>query len=124
MASVVPLHDTRGLGSTQFIVTLGRAEKARWKAAADAAGLSMAEYVRRAVGQANDAPSAAEIAEARALTLEVDASVARIESMLDRTAARIDALVDPAVEEARRAEILADLDARGVQLDLAALAGR
>ena len=109
-------------GSTQFLVTVDPAEKRRWKAAADGAGISMAEYVRRAVAQAADAPSAAEIAEARALAANVRAATARIEAMLDRTISRIEATLDPAAEDAHRTEILAGLAARGEYLDLALLA--
>ena len=121
MASVARLADEQGR-STQFMITVGRAEKQRWKAAADAAGLSIAEYVRRAVQQSSDAPTREEIVEARALAAAGDASAARMEALLDRTIARIEAVVDPQREAARRAELLAELDRSGVYLDLDALA--
>ncbi len=118
MTSVAEMREPRGNGSTQFIVTLDRIEKQRWKTAADSAGLSMAEYVRRAVGQSSDAPTAGEIAEAKTLAAEVQASVDRIEAMLDRTIDRIALVVDPEAEEARRTEILGDIRERGLYLDL------
>lgn len=119
MASVADIGESRArTGSTQFIVTLDRAEKLRWKTAADGAGLTMAEYVRRAVQQSVEAPTASEIAEAKVLAAAVDASVDRMAAMLDRTLARIDAVVDPTREAARREEILADIQQRGLVLDL------
>lgn len=122
MASVAELAHPKG--STQFIITLDRAEKERWRAAAEDAGTSIAEYVRRAVQQAAEAPTPAEIAEARALAAEVNAAAARMEARLDHTLARIAELVDPEREAARRAEILRDLDLSGAHLDLAALGPR
>lgn len=121
MASVARLAEAPQ-GSTQFMITVGRAEKQRWKEAADAAGLSIAEYVRRAVQQTAEAPTREEIAEARALALTVDTAAARMEAMLDRTIARIEAVIDPTREATRRAEILAELDRSGLYLDLDALA--
>jgi hypothetical protein len=114
---IAPAH-----GSTQFIITVDRAEKARWKSAADQSGLSMAEYVRRAVQQVAEAPTPEEIAEARVLAAEVNAAAARMEAMLDRTIARIEAAIDPAAEAKRRAEIYAELEASGQRLDLGLLA--
>ena len=123
MVSVADVSELPSRGSTQFIVTLGRAEKQRWKAAAEGAGLSMAEYVRRAVLYAADAPTSAEIAEAKALAGEIDASVDRMEIMLDRTLGRLEEAVDPVREQHRREAILADLEQRGVRLDLDRLVG-
>jgi hypothetical protein len=108
--------------STPFLITLDPDEKRRWKSAADAAGISMAEYVRRAVQAAADAPTAEEIAAARRLASEINASVERMEVMLDRTLARIASVLDPEVEAARRDRILAELDQSGIRLDLEALA--
>jgi len=45
------------------------------------------------------------IAQARALAEEVNASVDQMKAMLDRAIARIDTVVDPALEAARRTEI-------------------
>jgi len=104
-----------------FLITVDRDEKSRWKRAADAAGLTMAEYVRRAVRQADEAPTADEIAAVRTLTAQVRAAAERIGTTLDRTLARVDALLDPAHETARRDTILARLAGDGTTLDLAAL---
>ena len=120
LATLPPVAIERG--STQFLMTVDPAEKRRWKAAADTAGVSMAEYVRRAVASAADAPSAAEIADARALAAEVRQATLRIEAMLDRTIGRIEAVLDPTAEDARRAEILAGIETRGERLDLSLLA--
>ena len=124
MASIAELSDVAPRGSTQFIITVDRIEKQRWKAAADDAGLSMAEYVRRAVVQAADAPTAAEIAEAKALAAEINASVDRMEIMLDRTLQQLADAVDPAADTARREAILSGLHSRGEYLDLNLLASR
>ena len=43
----------------------------------------------------------------------IDAATARMEAILDRTIARIEAVIGPEREAARRAEILADLDRSG-----------
>ena len=107
-----------------FLITVDADEKQRWQAAAAAAGVSTAEYVRAAVRQAADTPTAAEIAEAGALAAEINASVGRMERSLDRTLGRIAAVLDPAAEAARRAEILAGLDRDGLYLDLDLLAAR
>lgn len=107
-----------------FMITVDIEEKLQWQRAAAAAGVSTAEYVRLAVRQAADTPTAAEIAEAEALTVEFNASVDRMVASLDRTLARIAAVTDPDAEAARRREILADLDASGLYLDLDLLADR
>ena len=118
MASAAATSPTRSAG---FLITVDRDEKSRWKRAADAAGLTMAEYVRRAVRQADEAPTSEEIAAVRDLTAQVNAAAERIAATLDRTAARIDDLLDPAREQARQDEIMADLASAGVRLDLDAL---
>ena len=123
MSAALQTSERPDRGSTQFIITVDRTEKQRWKLAADGAGLSMAEYVRRAVQQASEAPTAGEIAEARALAAELHTVADRIEKTLDGTLARIEATLDPAAEAARRTQIMADLAARGLYLDLDALAG-
>ncbi len=69
-----------------------------------------------------EAPTAQEIAEARTLATEVNAAAARMEAMLDRTIARIEAVIDPAAEAKRRTQILAELEASGQYLDLGLLA--
>ena len=119
MASAAATSPTRG---TAFLITVDRDEKSRWKRSADAAGLTMAEYVRRAVRQADDAPSPEEIAAVRQLTAQVNAAAERIGATLDRTVARVDALLDPARERARRESIRSRLAAENVFLDLDALA--
>jgi len=105
-----------------FLINIDRDEKSRWKQAADAAGLTMAEYVRRAVRQADEAPTADEIAAVRQLVVQVNAAADRIGAMLDLTIARVDNLLDPAREEARRDEITARIVSAGTYLDLNALA--
>jgi hypothetical protein len=122
MASAAISEQSRGRQSSQFIITLDPSEKARWKSAADAAGVSMAEYVRRAVQTSEFAPSADEIAAARRLAGEINASVDRMEAMLDRTLERINDVIDPVKEADRRTQILAELEASGAYLDLDALA--
>ena len=120
MASAAAAGSPRTSG---FLITVDTAEKARWKRSAAAAGVTMAEYVRRAVRQADDAPTATEIAEARRLAVEVKAAAERIEATLDRTTARIDHLLDPAVEQRRRDEIVAEIERDDIHLDLDALVG-
>ncbi len=105
-----------------FLINVDRDEKSRWKQAAAAAGLTMAEYVRRAVRQADEAPTAEEVAAVRQLVVQVNAAADRIGARLDRTIARVDQLLDPAREQARRDEITARIEAAGTFLDLDALA--
>ena len=105
-----------------FLITIDTAEKARWKRSAAAAGLTMAEYVRRAVRQVDDAPTADEIAAARRLTTEINAAAKRMATKFDLTLGRIEQLLDPVHEQERRSEILAQLEAGDVRLDLDALA--
>ena len=108
--------------ASSFLLNVDRAEKARWKGAADAAGLSMSEYVRRAVRQADEAPTPQEIAAVRELAAQVSAAADRIGDKLDGTLARIAKLLDPAEELKRRDAILAQLEEDGVTLDLDVLA--
>ena len=119
MASAAATSSARTSG---FLITIDTAEKARWKRSAAAAGLTMAEYVRRAVRQVDDAPTVDEIAAARRLATEINAAAERMAAKLDRTIGRIEQLLDPVREDERRAEILAQLEADGVRLDLDALA--
>ena len=105
-----------------FLITIDTAEKARWKRSAAAAGLTMAEYVRRAVRQVDEAPTAEEIAAARRLTIEINATAERMATKLDRTLGRIEQLLDPVREQERRSDILAQLEAGDVHLDLDVLA--
>ena len=113
---------TRPARTSGFLITIDGAEKARWKRSAAAAGLTMAEYVRRAVRQIDEAPTAEEIAAARLLATEVNAAAERMATKLDRTIGRIEQLLDPIREEERRKEILAQLETDAVRLDLDALA--
>ena len=108
--------------ASSFLLNVDRAEKARWKGAAVAAGLSMSEYVRRAVRQADEAPTPQEIAAVRELAAQVSAAADRIGDKLDGTLARIAKLLDPAEELKRRDAILAQLEEDGVTLDLDVLA--
>lgn len=110
--------------NTSFLLSVDRAEKRRWKSAADAAGLSMSEYIRRAVRQADEAPTPQEIAAVRELAAQVSAAADRIGDKLDGTLVRIAKLLDPAEELQRRDAILARLEADGVTLDLDVLARR
>ena len=119
MASAAAVSTATG---SSFLLSVDRAEKARWKGAADAAGLSMSEYVRRAVRQADEAPTPQEIAAVRELAEQVSAAADRIADKLDGTLARIATLLDPAEELKRRDAVLARLEADGVTLDLDALA--
>ena len=82
----------------------------------------MAEYVRRAVRQVDEAPTAEEIAAARRLATEINAAAERMAAKLDRTIERIEQLLDPVHEQERRSEVLAQLESDGVRLDLDALA--
>ena len=104
-----------------FLITIDTAEKARWKRSAADAGLTMAEYVRRAVRQVDEAPTAEEIVAARRLTTEINAAAERMATKLDRTLGRIEQLLDPVREQERRSELLAQLEAGDVRLDLDAL---
>lgn len=119
MASAAAQNASTG---SSFLLNVDRTEKARWKGAADAAGLSMSEYVRRAVRQADEAPTPQEIAAVRQLAAQVSAAADRIGDKLDGTLARIAKLLDPGEELKRRDAILARLEAEGVTLDLDVLA--
>lgn len=119
MASAAATSPARTSG---FLINIDTAEKTRWRLAAEAAGLTMAEYVRRAVRQADDAPTPAEMAAVRQLTIEINAAADRIGASLDRTLVRVEDLLDPAREQARRDAILSQLEAEGVRLDIDALA--
>lgn len=116
------LANASGARTTQFLLTLDRSEKERWRAAADQAGISIAEYVRRAVQRAEEFPSDAEVSEATRLARDVQAAVGRMETRLDGALAKVAELLDDEREARRREEIFGELQRSGAQLDLAALA--
>ena len=118
MASAATVGPRRSSG---FLITVDQGEKARWKRAAAAAGVSLAEYIRRAVRHADEAPTSEEIVIARRLAVEIDAAADRMATTLDQTAARIDRLLDPVHEQQRRDEILAGIERDGIRLDFDAL---
>ena len=79
MASAAAADPGRSSG---FLIMVDNAEKARWKRAAAAAGVTMAEYVRRAVRQADEAPTPTEIAAAKRLATAVNAAAAKSKPVL------------------------------------------
>lgn len=98
-------------------ILLTPSEHRCWTAAARAAGISLAEYIRRSVAAAEAAPTADELAELDALAAELPAAAARMQAKLDAAIARLDRSRATGSDEAIRARVAAELEAHPVALD-------
>lgn len=96
-------------------------EHRSWTATAKARGLSLAEFIRRSVVAAEDAPSAAELDELELLAAELTAASATMHRAVDEAIAQVRQSSDPAWEAAVRARVAAELAASPVVLDPAIL---
>lgn len=108
--------------TARMILVVEPAEKARWMADARKAGVSTAEYLRRAAAVYDPELTPADIEMIRALTIEAGASIARSTAMLDAMIARLDDLGDPAQEARLREQIMAELRADPPRLDFSVFA--
>lgn len=108
--------------TARMILVVEPAEKARWTADARKAGISTAEYLRRAAAVYDPELTPADIEMIRTLTVEASASIARSTAMLDAMIDSLDNLNDPAHEAQLRTRIMAELEADPPRLDFSVFA--
>lgn len=107
-------------GSARMILAVDPDEKARWTAEAHKAGISTAEYLRRAAAAYEPEFSAEEQAQLIAATAEVNAALKRMVASLDRTIASLREANDPERDARIKAKVMAELAGKP-RLDLARL---
>lgn len=98
----------------RFHIVLSPDEKRGWTARAAAIGIPTAEYVRRAVAAFDEGLNADQLGELSVLAAEVEASVGRMNAMIDDACQQVGRPVD---DEAMRARVAARLAAEPVQID-------
>lgn len=108
--------------TARMILLVEPYEKARWTADARKAGISTAEYIRRAAAVYDPELTPADIEMIRTMTAEVSASIARSAVMLDGMIASLKEASDPAHEVALRQRIMAELAANPPPLDFSVFA--
>ena len=108
--------------TARMILLVEPDEKARWTDEAKKAGISTAEYIRRAAAVYDPELSPADIEMFRTLTAEASASLARSTAMLDDMIASLKDLNDPAREAEVRARVMAELEANPPRLDFSVFA--
>lgn len=94
--------------TARLVVPLDPAEKAAQKSRADAARLSMGEYVKRAVSAYDGKRDPDAEAELERLTAELGTAAKAMAARLDTSIARLDAALDPQRETALRARFEAE----------------
>ena len=110
--------------TARMILLVEPDEKARWTADARKAGISTAEYIRRAAAVYDPELTPADIEMIRTMTTEVSASISRSAAMLDGMIASLHEAGDPAHEIALRQRIMAELEADPPCLDFSAFANQ
>ncbi len=106
--------------TARMILVVDTAEKARWTAEAKKAGISTAEYLRRAAAVYDPDFTPEESAMLAAATQEVVASIGRMATTLDATIAGMREANDPDRDARFKAKVMAELAGKPV-LDLARL---
>lgn len=91
----------------RFHIVLSADEKRGWNDRAAAIGVPTAEYVRRAVAAFDEGLTASELAELDLLAVEVEASVGRMRTMIDKVCNQVGRPLDDNVVRARVAARLA-----------------
>ena len=111
------------MAATERVVVLFEpAEKRALQSRAAAASLSMGEFIKRAVIDADAAPTAAQQAELELLATELEAATRRMGERLDATIKRVAATLDPARDARQRQRIedeISGMDLSGVTALLA-----
>lgn len=110
--------------TARMILVVDPAEKTRWTAEARKAGISTAEYLRRAAAAFDPRLDPDEAELVRAAIAEITASATRMIAQLDETLASLDDLNDPEHEVRVRARIMAELEANPPRLDFSGFADR
>jgi hypothetical protein len=102
----------------RFHIVLSPDEKRGWNDRAAAIGVSTAEYVRRAVAAFDDGLTTEQLADLENIATEVEASAARMKTMINHVC---DVVGRPIDEEAMRARASARLAVDPVEIDPAIL---
>lgn len=111
-------------GAARMILAVDADEKARWSSAATKAGISTAEYLRRAAAVYDPELTPEETELARTVIAEVNASVARMLVQLDEMLATLNDMNDPGHDARTRGRIMAELEADPPRLDFSVFADR
>jgi len=111
----------RELASVRTNILLTPIEHRTWAARAKERGMSLAEYIRRSVVAADDAPTAAELDELETLTPELTAAAERMHAAVDEAVAQIRNSGDPVRDVTMRRHIADELERDPVLLDPAIL---
>ena len=97
--------------SARMILLVEPDEKARWTDEARRAGISTAEYIRRAAAVYDTDVDPDEAAMLKAATAEVNASIARTAANLDKTIAEMRDANDPGRDARFKAKAMAEIAA-------------
>ena len=111
-------------GSARMILAVEPDEKRRWEGEARKAGISTAEFLRRAAAAYDPSVDPAEIEQVRAAIAEMSASATRMIATLDETLATLEAMDDPERDAKTRARIMTELEANPPRLDFSIFASR
>lgn len=109
--------------TARMILMVEPVEKARWTADARKAGISTAEFLRRAAAVYDPELTPAEAEVAHLLIAEMQASVERMIARVDATLATVAAQDDDGRERQYRAKVMAELTANPPRLDFSQLRG-
>ena len=106
--------------TARMILAVEPDEKSRWEAEARKAGISTAEYLRRAAAQYDPEISPDEMRLLEALMEEFNASLGRMVATLDGTLASLREANDPERDAHFKAKVMAELEGKPA-LDLSRL---
>jgi hypothetical protein len=106
--------------TARMILVVEPAEKARWEKEAKKAGISTAEFLRRAAAVYDSEFTPDEMLMLEAAAKEMNASVGRMVATLDATLAVMRDANDPDRDARLKAKVMAELEGKPV-LDLARL---
>ena len=104
-------------GSARMILAVDPDEKSRWESEAQKAGISTAEFLRRAAAQYDPEITPDEMLMLEAAVKELNASAGRMLANLDATLATLAAMNDPGRDARTRARVMAELEANPPRLD-------
>lgn len=107
--------------TARMILMVEPTEKARWAADARKAGISTAEFLRRAAAVYDAELTPAEVEVAKLLVAEMQASVERMIARVDATLASSAGHDDDERETSYRAKVMAELAANPPGLDFSRL---
>lgn len=111
----------REFASVRTNILLTPSEHRLWTDRARSRGVSLAEFIRRSVGQAEIGPSADELAELAALASELGVANDRMNAAVDSTLAQLSHSARRERDEEMRTRVASELAGRPVEIDPAIL---